>query len=891
VGFRALTVAAIVAASPALAQTGVDVAAARRDTVRAGATVTVPFSLTNRGADSVTIAPGIDLPDNWTLLMGSTAVRVPAFGSTVVIVSAAVPARTPAGMYQIVLSAARHAVDVSLVDRPGFVVAGHGYEARFLVRNRGNALATLRLSARSNSGVATLSDSVLSLEPDVSRVVAARVVTPALVDEATDDVVELLVRPPDDSTTTYQASSRVSVVPEPSRSIERYQRIPTMMRLRAASSDGISPFEIVGGGAVRDGGSTRLDFLLRGPTSAFAPFGDRDEYQAQLSAPGWRLRAGDHFYYISQLSSPSQPGAGFSAEGERGIVTLGGHAQQFRRDRNGGSETGAFLALRPTDGARVAVNAVNRLGGLLAGSILGTSAELSRGLHDAELEVARSDNPAGAGWARAGRLSGAWSRLSYDIGHSVADTGFAGSQRGASHNYVNAALPAFKDVTFNLSGSAHRADMTRSTGVPYVDRLSLGSLATTFRNRYTVELTAASRGATVQSVSDVGRQHGARLHAEYDASVGTLSFEGEAGRARDASTGSRTFTDLSLALRWPTRVGAFTVWGERYSGGSVTKGLLGTTTLGGDAAIRVSTFDVAVQGYASRTSWSQAEWHTQLDASIGHSLPNGSTVTLRARLLGGGILPPDQQSVAYLEYGMPLRLPVSRLRTPGRVVGRVVDAVSQQGVPGALVRLGPQIAITDEKGNVAFAGVPGGEHRVSMSQETSFAHAVLMGDPVLIVDSTRAEPTSFQLAIARGARVDVRVRRYATTRTAVGESVDSLTDAGAVPNAVLVLTGARDTLIATADEAGRATFSDVPPGTWTLSVRSDPPAYHRFDPDRADVTLVPGETRALDVRLVPRRREIRIIGTEQELRAMPSDPKRGGDPRAPAVRTGKPNQR
>jgi hypothetical protein len=205
------------------------------------------------------------------------------------------------------------------------------------------------------------------------------------------------------------------------------------------------------------------------------------------------------------------------------------------------------------------------------------------------------------------------------------------------------------------------------------------------------------------------------------------------------------------------------------------------------------------------------------------------------------------------------------------------------------VRLGPQVAITDKQGNVAFAGVPGGEHRVSMSQETSFASAVLLGNPVLIVDSTRAEPTSFELAIARGARVRVRVRRYTTAQTSINGGADSLTEAGAVPNSVLILASARDTLYANADETGRATFTEVPPGTWTLSVQGDAPANHRFDPERAEVTLAPGETRTLDVRLVPRRREIRIIGADRELRPTQVEPKR--DPRAPAATTGKPNQK
>src|SRR5439155_23126436 len=165
------------------------------------------------------------------------------------------------------------------------------------------------------------------------------------------------------------------------------------------------------------------------------------------------------------------------------------------------------------------------------------------------------------------------------------------------------------------------------------------------------------------------------------------------------------------------------------------------------------------------------------------------------------------------------------------------------GIPGALVRLGPQVAITDKRGQVAFGGVPGGEHRVSMSQETSLADAVFIGDPSLRVDSTRTQPTTFKLAIARSARVDVGVRRFATARTGVAGSPDSLVDAGPLANATLVLAGGRDTLYRTTSENGKASFTDVPPGKWIVTIRGDAPPFPRFDPHRRQFTLAPAESR------------------------------------------------
>lgn len=209
-----------------------------------------------------------------------------------------------------------------------------------------------------------------------------------------------------------------------------------------------------------------------------------------------------------------------------------------------------------------------------------------------------------------------------------------------------------------------------------------------------------------------------------------------------------------------------------------------------------------MQGYATRSQTASNGWHTQADVLLTRHLRAGRSVSLRARVLGGGAIPSTDRSVAYLEYAMPMRLPVSRLRTPGRVYGRVVDAQTGRGVPGALVRLGPQVAITDKGGQVAFGGVPGGEHRVSMSQETSFAEAVFLGDPTLLVDSTRTQPTTFRLAIARGARIDVVVRRFAVARTGIGGAADSLADAGPLPNAMLMLTAGRDTIYRTTSQDG-----------------------------------------------------------------------------------------
>ena len=888
---------------------GLTIRAARRDSLVARATVTAAFTIANGRDAAVQVLPHVDAPKDWTVLTGAAPVLLLPHESDVLMLSVAVPLRAPSGIYAlrlwitspndpngvmdsvVVAVPQRHGLDVGLLERPAFVVSGKPYDAAFLVRNRGNVAARVRLTARSSMGTATLGDTVFALEAEESRVVRARVATRSGVEAAADDVLEVSARNPADTSSAVEASARVTVVPEPSRRIEEYLRVPTQVHLRAASSDGVSPFEVFGAGPIRDRSSTRVDFLMRGPTGPYSAFGERDEYRVEVAAPSWRVRGGDHVYMLSSLMGVGQPGFGGGADLTRGVFTAGGYSQQFRRLPEKGNETGAFVSARPSPDARLAVNFVERVGGFVPGRLGSAAASLQCDSYGGELEMARSQAPdgTGSGVARNARISVNGTGGAFELGHLYADTGFAGTQRGSEHDYFTANTQATEQLSLALNASTHRTDLSRSTGVPYVERFNVGTLGATLGNRYTFEAGAVTRATTVQGVRRSGDQQSLRARGDQDFSFGTGTVEVEGGRATDqvSGSGSRNYTDVSLGLRRLLARGSGAAWVNHYSGGSITKGVDGTVTLGGDASLRVGrNTDLTLMGYATRIQSIDPEWHSQLDAQVAHLLANGSTITFRARLIGGGTLRAADQNVAYLEYGLPLRVPVSRLRTPGRVYGKVVDASTGRGVSGALVRLGPQVAITDARGQVAFGGVPGGEHRVSMSQETSFTDAVFVGDPTLHVDSTRAQPTTFELAVARSARVDISVRRYTAARTGVAGAADSLVDAGPVANATLMLTGERDTLYRTTSDQGTISFTDVPPGKWVITVRGDAPAFTRFDPDRLELTLAPGETRALVFQLVPRKREVQIIGDGQELRPTTVEPRPGAA--ASPVKTGKP---
>jgi hypothetical protein len=214
---------------------------------------------------------------------------------------------------------------------------------------------------------------------------------------------------------------------------------------------------------------------------------------------------------------------------------------------------------------------------------------------------------------------------------------------------------------------------------------------------------------------------------------------------------------------------------------------------------------------------------------------------------------------------------VARSQSPGRVEGRILDAESGRGIPNALVRVGGQVAITDSRGQVAFSHVPAGDHRVSLAQEHSLSDAVFIGDPTVSVGARASRPSTFQLRLARGARLDVAINRFVPVRTAVNGGPDSLVLSRAESDVTLRLVSGKDTLFRNSDERGRVSFMDIAPGTWVVAVHSEAPARHRYEPDRVEMTLAPGESRRLELRLLPRQREVQVIGGDQELKSMPKD--------------------
>jgi hypothetical protein len=281
---------------------------------------------------------------------------------------------------------------------------------------------------------------------------------------------------------------------------------------------------------------------------------------------------------------------------------------------------------------------------------------------------------------------------------------------------------------------------------------------------------------------------------------------------------------------------------------------------GVDAQLQITrTTRFSVSGTDTRT-FAPDGGYTYGDVRLSQLLPMGGELSARVRLGGRDVHEAAiGQKLAYLEYSTPLQLPTGPTRSPGRVQGRVVDRQTGRGVEGALVRLGPQAAITDGDGRVEFAGLPAGAYRVSLAQQLSSGSTVFSGNPDVEVDNVSRAPTRFAVAIEPAGRISGLVRRMVLARTGIGGAPDSLADGGPMQGIGVVLAGVRDTLYRTTDLAGGFEFTDVPSGSWTLIVVGEVPDQTQWEVEKVPVALKSGGQERVAFRLVPRRRRVRIV--------------------------------
>lgn len=846
------------------------------------ATVSAVVRLSNRGSARASMVPHVAVPANWSAPMGSLPFEIAPGGADNWIVSVRIPARAPAGRYIIGLSAedvvshtavhdslvvdvrVQKGLDLSLTNRPTYAISGTSYRTSFLLHNQGNVPTTVIIRGKSAlKGAVVIDSALMTMAAGASVPITARISTVTKGQQAQDDVVELSVIEPEDSTNTAQASSRVTIVQE-ANAAEPMHRIGSQLRLRAAgASAGVSPYELIGVGTLRDGSADQLSYVVRGSPGPHSQFGDQDEYRIGLRGRNYEARMGDGLYRVSSLSSNGQAGFGTGLDVERGGLSAGALIQRFRFQPDSPTERGAYVAGQASSffaSPRLTLSGLDRSSGYLEGRILGTGLTLTPlNAATVELEIAGSNGPLGSGRATSARVSGG-ADIHYDFGHVGADAPFAGAYRGSDNDYGSISAKLSPDFQLNAAIGSHQSTAL-NLGLRAPQSYRSSGVTLQYASRFSVEYSTMARTSTIAMTTLEDAERGVQARAEQ--TFGNTRLWGGIGTgfATTYASAPHQYHELSFGASRSFGVSALSLYGETSNGMAVTRGADKVLTIGGDGRIHLgSNTWITFNGFQTTVA-STGDHNAQLDAGVAQTLATGATIGLRMRMLSN-IVDVKGRQLAFLEYIMPLQLPVGHARVAGRAHGRVVDQETGRGIAGRLVRLGPQAAVTDGEGRVAFAGLPTGEYRLSIAQQATQSATIFTGDPTVRIDSTRTVPATFALAMERAGTVSGSVRQMAVARTGMNAAPDSVADAGPLAEVSVALVGVRDTLYAVSDASGAYRFAEVVSGSYVLKVMTEAQAGTRWEPAEIDVRVKPAAVEQVVFRLIPRRRAVQMIPSD-----------------------------
>jgi len=182
------------------------------------------------------------------------------------------------------------------------------------------------------------------------------------------------------------------------------------------------------------------------------------------------------------------------------------------------------------------------------------------------------------------------------------------------------------------------------------------------------------------------------------------------------------FLSLDGNVRWRDQDKAFTGDKPRYSSSSLNMMIrFGQTSF--SALYRTSYyqeffdeifFDSQYAGQLINNTMNVAQ------VSLTQVLPNHHTIGLHIRKIQSPYIPRKEGSiVGYLEYTIPIGVPVRRKPDSCRISGRIYDRNNyKKGFSGVIVRANGYSAVTDKSGKYVFYGLKPGQYFLTIDRTT-----------------------------------------------------------------------------------------------------------------------------------------------------------------------------
>jgi len=878
---------------PASGNAGIELSIVGGDSlsVDPGAVVTVVYRIAAHSDSTIFLTPHFNIPDGWSIVFGSQDIEVLASQPTTRFVTYKVPENALAGTYEPLFSVASpenaysasiaskvnvhslHDLSIEAGTTPSFLAAGKSFEVPLTVANDGNARVEIILSAENRrfTNIELATDRLI-LDPGQHADVTAVVTTDADADRSQRIVLRFDARLADDTELSTYTSVAFDIVPVFARMRPKAANTPLSLSIETVGDEsGASPQASIHASGKMLGGNVRVSAVLaESPRRRL--YGQEPQVTVQYAKDNLSITAGDHSTYTSPMTLTGERGVGLAAQYQQESFRVKGSVQRSRTIIPVQERAALSATWVRSEDAEVSANLLHR-NEYYDGTLL-TFRSLSRPFGPTsklDIECGISNGRVLQDPSCMLASTGSTRSVSYQLRAQRASMDFPGTLAGtrmlsAFTSYRMASSWRIEQMSSvmnrNVGSGANRHNLYAKIGLNYSARMNEGNLYATLHGIHSTARYTLLEGTTERI------QNTLRLSAGYHLRRKGLAASIERGSASSnvQATGG-SLTRFRLNGRYSVTAKIHVNASFEHSQGNLSSTVADQTNrqigLGTTIAFRPD-LQASVTAFHSVIESHFKQQYASMRAGVSKTFRSGRVLGFQAQFNHNEGRQTLRTADYRLSFTTPLAIPFSGSLKSGSVLnGRVIDQVTGAPMPDVLLFLGNDLAITDEKGRFRF--VKPGEDVVFLRLDAStigYDRTPVLPMPMEI-GPERFNDQELIIPISQTATVLGRISVYRNGNTGenlIGDRQEDLTRSGGLGNAVVQIEG--ESLRQRTRTAGNGsfTFSQLPPGMYTVSVvRSHLDADQRLENDALKVLVEVGEAADLEFKVVPARKRIRMI--------------------------------
>lgn len=862
--------------------------------VQPGGVVTVVYHVSSNASGAAeSYTPEFDLPEGWALALGNTPITVKGESPTVRVVLYSIPKSSLSGHYNIRLqlkSASGEtaaSIETSIFVKEvysmtfeqdnveAFIPAGKTVQTSFHVSNNGNTPITVAISAKQRPlSQVDLPINSLRLLPGESQTVETTIHTDADVDHSASIGIRYEARIKELKESVIYKTVSFNIVPVYARVRPKSTGIPLSLTLESVGDEnGISPQAKVATAIEALGGEISVNAIVsEQPREKF--FGSDQYVSVQYRRKDLAVKLGDHSASLSPLTINGENGLGAGATIDRGTWNVKTTVQRTRNTYPTQNQAGLSVGKHLSESSYISVNMLQR-SGLYNGSAFTVRSETQpfgpTSRLDAECGIdsygALSDPSCSISFAKGS------SRWTLRAKGQHASKSFPGTASGLTQVSKNATFKI--NQYFRLDNSLNY--LVRDLGVGYTRTNSILKSGVTYTDRviggtYYVSLHGIRTQTNYTSlIADlVRRELHVRMSAGYDRRKFGASLAAEKGgssSSEDAESGSmqRIRANVRGKLRSSWSINGSYEWANGNLSaleGNQMQSLygLGTTF----ALPRGMAFSATA--FLSHVTTSVTQQYVSTRARLSKTFRSGHLLTAQIQFNESTGRQTIRSSDYSLSYSLPLALPFGASEEGSTLLnGQIIDLASGEPISGALLFLGDNISITDEKGRFAIPRKTDRSEFLRLDQKsigydriptTSFPLEItpqdFQGEDLVLT----LEPS----AVLTG-QVDI-LTYPGDGDQLLGASESDLINSGGLAGAVIQVSSETHRLRTRSDKSGNFQFGQLPTGTYKVEfISGNLKEHQRIKQPLVSVIVEAGKSNSLIFEVIPVRKVLRIIKT------------------------------